>query len=176
MTKMSSIITGVLFLMASNIAWAGSESGLYLGGSVGSSDIEGSYSDGGETIKFSDDDSSYKIFGGYNLGLIPLIDLAVEGSYVKFGSDDASISGLNAFALAGFKVGPIGLFAKVGTIAWDNDSNALSSALDSSGTDAAYGIGARFQIASVAIRAEYEIYDIDFVEVKMTSVGASWTF
>jgi outer membrane immunogenic protein len=29
---------------------------------------------------FDDDDIGFKIFGGYNFGFIPLLDLAVEGS------------------------------------------------------------------------------------------------
>ena len=78
MKKLTHIGCGAVLLFLSSLAWAGSESGLYLGGSLGSADLDVS----SPTVNFNDDDTGYKIFAGYNFGLIPLIDLAIEGSYV----------------------------------------------------------------------------------------------
>jgi hypothetical protein len=48
--------------------------------------------------------------------------------------------------------------------------------LDDSGSDPAYGAGVRFQLGSLALRAEYEVFDIDVAEIEYVSVGAAWTF
>lgn len=159
---------------------AGAESGFYLGGSLGSANLDFSTVD----VNFDDDDTAYKIFAGYNFGIIPLIDIAIEGSYVDFGEassvqigdTNVGVTGWDAFGLAGFKLGPIGLFGKVGFIAWDSESDVLQDQLNDSGSDPAYGIGARFQIGSLSVRAEYEWFDIDIADIEYVSVGASWTF
>jgi hypothetical protein len=177
-----SIATGcaAALLLTSGIAAAGAESGLYLGGSLGTTSVD---VDTG-TVEFDDDDTGYKIFAGYNFGLIPLLDLAVEGSYVDFGevsssqigNADVGITAWDAFGVAGFKLGPIGVFGKVGMIAWESESDAVQEELDDSGSDPAYGIGARFQLGSVSLRAEYEIFDTDAADIDYFSVGAAWTF
>jgi hypothetical protein len=177
-----SIATGctAALLLTSGVAAAGAESGLYLGGSLGTTSVD---VDTG-TVEFDDDDSGYKIFAGYNFGLIPLLDLAIEGSYVDFGevssaeigNADVGITGWDAFGVAGFKLGPIGVFGKVGMIAWESESDAVQDELDDSGSDPAYGIGASFQLGSLAFRAEYELFDTGDADVDYFSVGAAWTF
>lgn len=167
-------------LLMSGIAYAGADSGLYLGGSLGTTSVD---VDTG-TANFDEEDSGYKIFAGYNFGLFPLIDLAVEGSYVDFGevssaqigNADVGISGWDAFGLAGFNLGPIGLFGKMGMMAWESESDAVQKGLDDSGSDPAYGVGARFQLGSVSLRAEYEIFETDAADIDYFSVGAAWTF
>ena len=163
-----------------SLATAGAKSGPYLGASLGQASLDFSTN----IVDFSDDDTTYKIFAGYNFGIIPLVDLAIEGSYVDFGeassskilNEDVGVTGWDVFALAGFKLGPIGLFAKVGAIYWDSKSDVIPNVLDDSGTDMAYGIGARFQIGPISVRAEYEFFDINIVDVGYYSVGAAWTF
>ena len=164
-------LTGAL-LSAPATTFAGADSGLYIGGGVGDATIDAG--------NFDESDSSYKVFGGYNFGVIPLIDLAIEASYVDFGSpssstDKVEITAVNAFGLAGLSFGPFGVFAKAGMIDWDVDvsGNAVSS---DSGTDPAYGVGARFALGSFAVRAEYELYDVDQADVEMLSVSAVLTF
>ncbi len=168
----------VLFVV-SGPAWAGGDSGLYLGGSLGSSSLD--VSSGGDF----DSATSYKIFGGYNLGIVPLVDVAIEGSYVNFGTADgpagsnaeAKASGLDAFGLVGLSVGPVSLFGKVGAIYWDAELSATGfPTADDSGTDPAYGIGLQFQLLSIAIRAEYEMFALDDVDIGLVSAGVSYTF
>ena len=153
-------------------AFAGADSGFYVGGSVGDASVKIDDSD------FDESDAAYKIFGGYNIGFIPLVDFAVEGSYVDFGSagsnvGNVDITGWDAFGLAGLSFGPFGIFAKAGAIAWDADTSIGGG---DSGTDPAYGLGARFAIGSFAIRAEYEVFDLDGADLEMVSVGGSYTF
>lgn len=173
-TKLSFIfLTGAL-LAAPATSFAGADSGFYIGGGVGDASVDVKAED------FDESDSAYKVFGGYNFGVIPLIDLAVEASYVDFGTPsqggvDVEITGLNAFGLAGLSFGPFGIFAKAGVIDWDVDVSG--NAVDSdSGTDPAYGVGARFALGSFAVRAEYELYDVDQADVEMLSVSAVFTF
>ena len=153
-------------------AIAGADSGFYIGAGVGDTSVkEGD---------FDESDSSYKIFGGYNFGLIPLIDLAAEASYVDFGNpasgaNSIDVNGYNAFGLAGLSFGPFGVFAKAGAIRWDVDFRDATSSGSDSGTDPAYGVGARFALGAFAVRAEYEVYDLD-VDVEMISVSGVFTF
>jgi hypothetical protein len=168
-TKIASICLASAFLCIPAASIAGADSGFYIGGGVGSAGVE---EDG-----FDESDTAYKVFGGYNIGFIPLVDFAVEASYVDFGSPansnlNVDISGINAFGLAGLSFGPFGIFAKAGAIKWDIDTNNSSD----SGTDPAYGVGARFALGSFAVRAEYELYDLDGVDVNMVSVSGVYTF
>ena len=163
------------------VSIAGAESGFYIGAGVGDATVKA------DDINFDESDAAYKIFGGYNIGFIPLVDFAVEASYVDFGSPNSGlnrmdINGVNAFGLAGLSFGPFGLFAKAGAIRWDldasgSDGNGGIVSGSQSGTDPAYGIGARFAISSFAVRAEYEVYDVDSVsDLSMLSVSAVFTF
>ena len=171
----NTLIATSLALFASS-AFAGQDSGLYAGGSIAYSSYE--VLDDGE--KLDDSDASYKLFGGYNFGLVPFFDLAAELSYYDFGSvtvdtgSDSdggkySSSGLSASALGAFNIGPVGLFLKYGFVKFDGDV--------SDSNEPAYGVGARFQLGSLALRAEYELFDLNnAVDVDYASIGASWTF
>lgn len=168
----------IFMVLISTTAFAGGESGFYIGGSVGEASIDYNVED----IKIDDDDSSYKIFGGYNFGIIPLIDIALEGAYMDFGEQnngDARLEteAFGVFGLLGFNLGPVGLFGKVGGVSWDSDFKSDSANNESdSGTDPAYGVGARFQLFSISIRAEYEILELGDTDIDFYSVGASYTF
>lgn len=153
-------------------AVAGSDTGLYIGGGVGDATIsEGS---------FDESDTAYKLFGGLNLGLVPFLDLAAEISVVDFGSPSNSttsvdLTGVDGFGLVGFSFGPFGVFGKAGVIRWSSDTKTGKQTISDSGTDAAYGIGARFAIGSFAVRAEYEVFNLD-ADVDMVSVSGVFTF
>ena len=175
MKKVMVMILSLVLLFITGVANAGNKTGPFVGGSLGyaTTDVsEGQYN-------FDDSDIGFKIFGGYNFGIIPLLDLAVEGSYVDFGQASSSLqevdsTGWDLFGLAALNLGPIGVFGKVGQIWWNRDSNI--NVLDDSGNDMAYGVGARFQIGSFGIRAEYEYFDLDSSDIGLFSAGVSWTF
>ncbi|WP_370980090.1 outer membrane beta-barrel protein [Agaribacterium sp. ZY112] len=170
MKKISSILVASGLALAAANASAGKDTGLYAGASLASSSYEVA-KEGGD---IKDSDTSYKLFGGYNFGIIPLIDVAAEVSYIDFGSvkvvnDDLNSTGLVASGLAAFNMGPLGIFGKYGVAKFDGDV--------SDETNGAYGIGARIQLGSLAVRAEYEVFDMnDAVDVDYASIGASWTF
>jgi len=159
------------FLGTPTAAVAGADSGFYIGAGAGDASVK----DGA----FDASDSASKIFAGYNVGFIPLVDFAVEASYVDFGNPSTAIgnveiTGLSAFGLAGLSFGPFGLFVKAGVIDWDLDSNFGTSSSET-GSDSAYGIGARFAIGPLSVRAEYEVYDLD-ADLDMVSVSGAFTF
>jgi opacity protein-like surface antigen len=167
---------------------AGSESGLYIGGSVGQATIKAKdQSPDGDDFDFSEEDAGYKIFLGYNFGVLPLIDLAIEGSYVDFGRPSGTLSdgtrieyelvGWDVFGLAGLTFGPLSVFGKMGLISWDSDFDIDNFTGSDSGSDPAYGLGAKIIFGSLALRAEYEYFDMsEFNDVYLASVGLSLMF
>ena len=165
-----------LFLAAPSVAFAGADSGFYLGLGAGDSTVKSSDS--------SASDSGYKVFGGYNFGVVPLIDLGLEASYVHFGNTtdtvanvENEVTGLIAFGLAGLSFGPFGLFVKAGVIDRGVDTTEGTVTNSESGTDPAYGIGARLAFGSFSVRAEYEYYDLgNDLEVDMASISGIYTF
>jgi opacity protein-like surface antigen len=145
--------------------------GFYAGASYGNTTLK--VEDPG--FSFDADDPSYKVFGGFRF----LKFLGVEASYLDLGSpNDGGVSieatGWSAFGVGVLPLGPVGLFAKVGAIASETE---ITGGIDDSNTDPAYGVGAEFGISKIAIRAEYEFFDIqDTDDVYMISVGAAWRF
>lgn len=158
-------------------AHAGAESGIYLGAGLGDTNIKGPLD--GNDLEF--DSTGYKLLLGYNFGVIPLIDLAVEGAYVNLGEESKGDTKFeqtswNGFGLAGLSFGPIGFFAKAGIAAWDAETRIGGLKTTDSGTDPVYGLGARFQLGSLAARIEYEYYDqSNFDDVSMASISFLYT-
>lgn len=179
-------LTGLSLCMPAAVN-AGADSGAFIGLGYGEATItaDGSVPEG--DYDFDASDTAYKIFGGYNFGVIPFLDLAVEASYVDFGNPSSTfasgvpinfdMTGFDAFGLVGLSFGPFGIFAKAGMINWDLDSTIGSTSNSYSGTDPAYGLGARLAFGSFAVRAEYEYFDVSDVKaVTLMTLGAVYTF
>jgi hypothetical protein len=132
---------------------------------------------------FDENDSAMKFIAGYIFDL-PAVDFSVEASYVDFGSPsdyavnaEFEVAGIDAFAVAGIDFGLVGLFAKAGMIVWDADARAAGFSGSDDGTDSAYGVGIRFNVRSLAVRAEYEKFDIDAADdLDMLSASLIWRF
>ena len=160
------------------------DSGFYVGAAVGGAtqDIELS-----GAPELEEDDTAVKVFGGYKFDM-PVVDLSVEVGYVDFG--DAEIdtaagelvfasTGINLWGVAGFELGPVDLFAKVGVIAWDVDTTTFAGGVGDDGTDLGLGLGAGFDIGKVQLRGEFEVYDTSDASVSMLSMlslGVAYTF
>jgi OOP family OmpA-OmpF porin len=121
-----------------------------------------------------------------------------NGFLPEGGSFDVDVDGeieveASGFTVAGvgvLPVGPVDLFAKVGLIVWDADASATATAnfgeggterfsesdgLD--GEDLMYGVGASWSFGDLAVRAEYENYDIDDVDsTELWSIGITYRF
>jgi hypothetical protein len=171
------IIGGLVAALAlSSVPALAADNGIYLGGSIGQSSLQV------DDFSYDADATGYKLIAGWRF----LDWLAVEGNYIDFGSGDDSVSGAEikseadgvSLSAVGFlPIGPVDLFARVGAVDWSADlsSPGIGSASDD-GTDLTYGVGAQFRVWSLSIRAEYEIFDIEDVDVDMISVGVTWTF
>lgn len=181
---MKKLIAAPLFFMLGSLplmSWAGSESGLYIGASVGQTSAETDF--GGDTsFKLDDDDNGYKILFGYNFGVVPFLDLAIEADYREYGKFgnkalNTEIVSSELFGIVGFNFGPVGVFGKMGYSDTDLDAVVDDINLDDSESATAYGAGAKLNFGSFGIRAEYEVLDLDAVDdLNMISVGATYTF
>lgn len=173
-----------LLLVATTVQ---ADTGPYIGGSVGSTTLQIAATDPDlGDFSFDESDFSWKLFGGYNFDL-PVINLGIEAGYVDLGGPSVTvldqefglaITAWDAFGVAGFDLGPLNLFAKAGFVTWDVEATiaGLDAGTDD-GTDPAYGIGAAFEVGSLQLRAEYEMFDISDVEdLYMLSAGFVVTF
>lgn len=177
-----------ILLASAPLGSALADSGFYLGGSVGSATVQADVSLPILPVneKFDENDTGFKIFGGYNFGLLPVFDLGVEAAYTDLGNPSGTVLGepvsidtkaFTAFGLASVGLGPIDLFGKVGFVNWESDASVSGITFEDDGSDAAYGLGLRFGLGPVSVRGEYEIFDIsDIEDVYMVSVGVSWMF
>ena len=179
----ASIVASALLLSGPAMA----DSGFYLGGSVGNTTLEANLQDpiGGGDFTFDENDFSWKLYGGFTFDL-PVVNLGVEGGYRDLGGPSATfasetygidVTAFDVFGVAGFDLGPINLFGKLGFISWDADLTAAGLTGSDDGTDTAYGVGASFNLGSFALRAEYEMFDVSDVEdLYMLSAGFVYTF
>ena len=151
------------------------DSGFYIGAAAGGAtqDIEL-----GGPPEIEEDDTAFKAFGGYKFDM-SVVDLSVELGYVDFGEAEISTAagevvfdptGVSLWGVAGFELGPVDLFAKLGVIAWDLETTTFAGSVNDDGTDFGFGLGAGFDIGKVQIRGEYELYDTSNADVTMLSM------
>ena len=181
------LLCGALIAAPLSFAQAG-ESGGYLGASVGTAAIEAHLDDGSipGVPAFDENDMAWKVFGGYNFGITPVFDLGIEAGYVNLGNPtgtvagapvELEVTGFDLFGVIGFDIGPVGVFGKVGYMYWDVEALIDGIPLTDDGSDIGYGVGLRFNLGSVEIRGEYELFDIEDAEdVSMWSLGLAYHF
>lgn len=185
-------LLGSAILLVLPVTYAtAAESGFYLGGSIGSAAVEANVDDGGIVLPdpppvFDEDDFGWKVFAGYNFALGEVFALGLEGGYTDLGKPSGDVlsipisvapTALNLYGTAGVDLGPINLFAKYGVVNWDVDAVIDGIGFSDDGSDPAYGVGLRFNLGSLEIRGEYEIFDVSDVEdVTMLSVGLAYRF
>lgn len=180
MKKLSGFILLVTLASFGQTGFAGSDSGVYIGGSMGQASLD----TGDPDFNINEDASGYKIILGYNFGLVPTIDLAIEADYRDFGSFEnnnfnirSDLKSFDVYGLAGFNLGPIGVFGKLGYIDTDVDTAIGDLNVSTSDTSTSYGLGAKIGLGSLAVRAEYEVFDIEGIDdMSMTSLGVTLTF
>jgi opacity protein-like surface antigen len=185
------LVAAAVLVAPAGAALAGDQ-GFYVGGSVGQASYEISDSDIDlPEFEFDEDDFAWKIIGGYNWDL-GRFNLGVEGGWVDFGNPESTIgnvftssdlTGLQVMGVGAVELGPIDIFGKLGLIAYDLDTriedivDEIDDSSSSSGTDFGYGLGARWNIASFAIRLEWERYEVsELNSLDMWSLGLTYTF
>jgi OOP family OmpA-OmpF porin len=184
---LSFFLAGLLVVLA--VPAIAADNGLYLGASVGQTQLEidelGEDIDSGD---FSSDDMAFKVFAGFRF----ITFLGLEGSYRDFGAPEDEVVGLDGTVtadLTGYDVAAVGflplgiadIFAKAGMIAWDADlsldAGDLSESMSNDGEDPFYGVGFQLRFKSFAVRAEIEYFDVEGAEaLYMYSLGGSYTF
>ncbi len=158
----------------------------YLGASVGQSGVELDAGDPVQPLVFDEEDFAWKAYGGFSFDLA-VLNLGIEAGYVDLGGPSADVlgsqvevdaDGFDAFAVLGVDLGPLGVFAKAGMIAWDASVTVDGfDAGSDDGTDPAYGVGARIGLGSLDLRVEYEMFDIeDADDITLLSAGLVWRF
>lgn len=165
------------------------EEGFYVGAAIGETETRHR---GGLGDVFDDQDSAFKIIGGWR----PVDWFAIEGSYFDLGDvtlfetvPDLSPfrleqRGYDAFGVFLLEIGTFDLFAKAGIVksAADLTINTIAGPASSvdHDTDFAWGAGAQAWFGKVAARLEYERLQISngdgFRPPKMISLGITWTF
>ena len=179
------LLAGAALFTLTAINADAAESGFFMGGSVGTAAVEANVNDGivlpDPAPIFDDDDFGWKFLAGYDFALSEAFSLGIEGGYVDLGSPSADVvtvpvrldpTGLNLYGTAGVDIGPVGLFAKYGFVDWEVEGSIGGIDFDAAGTNPASGIGLRFNLGSVEIRGEYEIFDIsDAEDVTLLSAG-----
>ncbi len=164
---------------------AHADSGVYIGGGIGSASMEDSNGNPGG-VNFDESDTAWKGFVGYNFDVLPLIKFAAEIGYRDLGKPDGSFGGVpveykargvDYGVLAGFGLGPVDLFGRFGGMQYDLEKNVGGLRREFDGTAPVYGIGAWFTLFGVGVRAEYEKIDIDELDdAQMLSVSAFYKF
>jgi hypothetical protein len=159
------------------------EQGFYIGGGVGQFNVQiDDVDDTDDAIqRLDDDDTAWKLFGGYRFNP----HIAVELAYIDFGgpSDEFSADGssgdytveLNGLAptlIGTVPLGPVDLFAKVGYYFYDVEIDADFDDLgddvfnsDDSGEDLLYGFGVGMTFFErLNAKLEYEKIDADRID------------
>lgn len=147
-----------------------------------------------------EDTSGFKLIGGVR----PLDHLAIEANYVDLGSSGAELSIVCAAAIGfpcpnqasidgravsvsvlGFVTLPlVDLYGRLGVARWEADGDVRFTGAGSGltmpktreGTDPTVGVGVQFRFASMALRAEYEYFEILDDSAAAISVGFTYTF
>lgn len=133
------------------------------------------------------DNTAWKAFVGFR----PISLLAVEADYMDLGSESRDFgfgadAHADAKAFAAYGVGflPLPLpfldvYGKVGAARWQLRDHATPSlfAIDENGTNFAWGAGAQAHFGKLAVRVEYEQFDVrDTSGVKAVTAGVSFNF
>ncbi|GGO80936.1 membrane protein [Marinobacterium nitratireducens] len=171
-------LIGAILLTLGMTGTALAQNGFYAGASIGQATIDAC--DG--VTSCDDDDTSWKIFGGWELNR----NIAIEAAWVDLGEISGTIGGsavsaeTDGWTLAGKGMLPLNqqfdVFGKLGMIMWDVEGGGAASGIDDDGTDLIYGIGAQYMFTDqFGIVGEWEWYDIDN-DVDLFSIGVLTRF
>ena len=190
MKKVNPLTTALVLTAAgASIAPAAAlaEHSSYIGASVGTATLDvviGDLGIPGLPTTLVGDDTAVKLFAGFNFDL-PVVDVGIEVNYVDFGKPELDIlgepllmasSGFNVAGIAGFYLGPVNLFGKLGYSRWDTDIFFDGDIDVAEDEGLSHGIGLRFGLGRLEVRGEYEIFDLDDAEFEMLSVGIAYQF
>jgi len=167
------------------------EHGFYLGAGVNRSEIDAVARGPVRTLDF--DETAWRAIAGIR----PLDFLAAELTYTDLGEENqwgqarAEVTTLSASVIGLLPLPFVDIYGKAGIVRWEVDGSAGDQCIgpggpcvlmllvprSDSGRDAIYGAGAQVKLKRMAIRFEYETFDIDDTEgAEVYTVGVTWTF
>jgi OOP family OmpA-OmpF porin len=169
----------LLFAVIAAVAAGGAQAGAFVGLSAGQGSTEISQ----DATGFEGSSNAFKLFGGYRF----IRFFGVEADYRDFGTSDDTVLGTNievgttsldVFAVGTLPLGAFELFGKAGFARWDAEFSVPGEgSFDNDGNDMAYGIGAAYKINKIAVRVEYEQFEVEDTDVvSMASVGVGFRF
>jgi hypothetical protein len=152
---------------------AAAADGLYLGIGIGAATVK----DDVQSSTFEADDFAYRGFIGWRFDEVPVVDFAVEAAYTNFGKPSQILYpstgvqnveyALHGPSLAGLVIlplGPLDVYAKGGVLDWNLDQTANGATTTRSGTSGFYGVGAGIYLWKLALRLEYDRYQVKDVD------------
>jgi opacity protein-like surface antigen len=128
----------------------------YVGGGLGQSNAD---VDDLQTPNFDDEDFAWKLFGGARLFSF----FGAELNYIDFGNpggDDATLDyeGVAGFGMVYLPITMFDLYAKAGLARVSVDVDPLNLSTDD--TNFAYGVGVQVKFGQLAVRGEYERFEV----------------
>jgi opacity protein-like surface antigen len=137
--------------------------GFYVGGDIGKFDID------------TEDDTAFKIFGGYQINRHFAAEFGYSSLFDKNGGE------ITAWELVGVGMYPLGnnfsIFGKLGLAKWDASACAFGICASDNGTDLTFGVGVQYDLnPKFAIRGQWQRYDIDSEDGDLFSIGVIYKF
>jgi hypothetical protein len=188
-TLRSIVALGIISLCAGTAAHA-DDTGIYAGVSVGQAKTD--FSDDALDDVFDGKDTAFKLLLGYRVldwvgfeaSYVDLGEVTLKGSQPGVTQFRLEEAGFNVFGVLYWDIAPVDLFAKAGFMVSQSHArtNTFIGAFDQTdnSTDLAWGVGAQMRFDKLAVRLEYEHFELDagsgFEAPDMVSVGATWTF
>ena len=150
----------------------------YLGASLGASFHNTSIEDvSGNNFDLDGEEFAWKIFGGIRAAQF----LGIEGDYRDFGKLQNTVAntdleskrtGWDLFVTGNIPLGPLEGFAKAGVVWWRTDAAVNQNPFETKGSDFAWGLGAAINFGGMAIRAEFERFELgDDDNIMMLTAG-----
>ena len=153
---------GAMALSTGALAQQGPTPGFYVGADVGSFDSDA----------VNDDDTAFKILGGYQINR----NIAAEFAYGQL-LDKGGVE-ITAWELSGIYSFPLGnkfsIFGRLGFAMWDADAGAAGS---DDGTDLLFGAGVQYDLTNkLGIRGQWTRYDVADEDADLFSIGLIYRF
>jgi len=167
------------------------EHGFYFGAGVNRTEIDEVAPGSLRTVEV--DDTAWKAIGGFR----PFDFLAAELAYADLGNGnrpfqttgrvEAEARTLSASVIGLFPLPLVDLYGKAGIARWEMHETVVPGTTcpctlialpprTNSGSDVAYGVGAQVKLKRLAVRLEYERFDIDNTDgAELYTLGFTWT-
>lgn len=177
-------LAGMATLALSAPALATADSGLFIGGSVGSTTIDDTFDD----IDIDTDATAYRLVGGFQFGDL----LGIEVGYQDFGDIEETfsvgpVSSRTRISADGWTLGgtlglPVSdnfsLIGRAGVFFWDAEVSVDGFSIDTPGDENPYyGAGARVDVSSnLSVIGDWTRFELDDVDTDVISIGFQYRF